>query len=108
MYSRSQSFSKSISLDDLLMPNTTEIKIKVSSTIADEWSTRAIHDVIPNVPEFDYAGGELVVTTDVAREILADCDFNADRRAGPEEMPIGTRRAYRAMAEQVRKALHQT
>lgn len=37
--------------------------------------------------------------------ILADCQFNGDAKCGPEEMPGGTRRAYRALATQLRETL---
>ena len=82
-----------------------QLRVKVSAAIANEWSNRAITDVIPDLPEFDYRGCVLTVSISVAREILADCQFNGDAKRGPEEMPSGTRRAYRAMATQLRDAL---
>ncbi|WP_186261461.1 hypothetical protein [Burkholderia gladioli] len=79
--------------------------IRISARMAEEWSSRGIADVIPDLPEFDCLGCVLDVTHDVARQILADCEFNADAQSGPESMPPGTRRAYRALDAQIRKAI---
>jgi hypothetical protein len=84
---------------------TNEIRIRVSATIANEWCSRGIHEVIPDLPDYSIAGGVLQVSPAVAQEVLADCKFNGDSREGPEEMPRGCRRAYRALAEQVQGAL---
>ncbi|ASL48872.1 hypothetical protein bAD24_p00855 (plasmid) [Burkholderia sp. AD24] len=82
-----------------------QLRVKVSAAIANEWSNRAITDVIPDLPKFDYRGCVLTVSISVAREILADSEFNGDAKRGPEEMQGGTRRAYRATATQLRDAL---
>ncbi|NRF83814.1 hypothetical protein HQ619_07725 [Burkholderia gladioli] len=82
-----------------------QLQVKVSATIANEWVGRCIRDVIPNLPDFYHGRCVLAVTPDVARKILADCEFNGDAKSGPEEMPNGARRAYRAMAKQLREAL---
>jgi|HubBroStandDraft_5_1064220.scaffolds.fasta_scaffold307660_1 hypothetical protein len=82
-----------------------QLRVKISAAIANEWSNRAIADVIPELPEYEYRGCVLSVPIRIAREILADCEFNGDVKCGPEEMSGGTRRAYRALATQLREAL---
>lgn len=82
-----------------------QLRVKISAAMANEWDSRAITDVIPDLPAYEYSGCVLTVPVSVAREILADCEFNGDAKRGPEEMPGGTRRAYRAMAKQLREAL---
>jgi hypothetical protein len=82
-----------------------QLRLRVSATIADEWVSRCIMDVIPELPDFYHGRCVLTVSPNVARQILADCEFNEDAKSGPEEMPGGTRRAYRAMATQLREAL---
>ncbi|MDK9702432.1 MAG: Eisosome component PIL1/LSP1 family protein [Sulfuritalea sp.] len=81
------------------------ISLRISAAIADEWAGRGIDDVIPGVPRPAYGGGVISVTPEIAREILADCEFNGDTRGGPESMPGGTRRAYQALAAQLRRSL---
>ena len=77
--------------------------VKISATIANEWISRGIRDVIPDLPDWNCNGCVLQLPLGVAREVLSDCEFNGDHRSGPEEMPPGTRKAYRALAEQLRK-----
>lgn len=81
------------------------IRVRISAAIADEWAGRGIDDVIPGVPRPAYGGGVISVSPEIAREILADCEFNGDTRSGPESMPDGTRRAYQALAAQLRNAM---
>ncbi|MBU9200347.1 hypothetical protein KTD31_03140 [Burkholderia multivorans] len=81
------------------------VRVKVSAAIANEWLGRGINDVIPDLPQYGPTAGVLQVRTSVANEILADCEFNGDSKGGPEEMPAGTRRAYRAPAKQLRESL---
>jgi hypothetical protein len=81
------------------------MKIRISSTIANEWDTRAITDVVPGLADLNGYQGTHDMSPDLAREVLADCIFNGDSKSGPEEMPAGARRAYRALADQIRQAL---
>lgn len=90
---------------DTSMPQNV-LSLKVSATIADEWSNRGIHEVIPSLPDYEYGGCTMQVSKQVAQEILADCKFNGDSRGGPEDMPPGTRRAYLALSKQIRKRIH--
>jgi hypothetical protein len=78
------------------------MKIKISKTIAEEWMSRGISDVIPELLEYPVSGGTIDVGLNVAKQIQADCEFNGDSRNGPEEMPGGTRRAYQALAAQIK------
>jgi len=79
------------------------VSVKISATIANEWASRGIHDVVPDLPDWDYNGCVLQLPLSVAREVLADCEFNGNSRSGPEDMPPGTRRAYQALAKRLRK-----
>jgi hypothetical protein len=82
-----------------------QLRVKVTSAIAYEWNSRGITDVIPALPDYSLRGCVLSVPISVAREILDDCEFIGDAKHGPEEMPGGTRRAYRTMAKHLREAL---
>jgi len=77
------------------------MKLRIGRSIADEWASRSIGDVIPALDGLTIRAGTLDVSADVAREILADCEFNGDARNGPEYMEAGVRRAYRALAAQI-------
>lgn len=82
-------------------PQQGTVRIRISATIDNEYATRC-----PELSALDKLNtGICELTPAQALEVLADAEFNADRQGGPEYMPIGTRRAYRALAEQVRKAL---
>lgn len=76
-----------------------DMKLRISATMANEWAVRCIGDVIEGMPEFEYSGGELNVSDDVAKQIAADCEYMIDRD-GPD-MTIGERSAYRALLKQI-------
>ena len=78
------------------------MKLKISPTIANEWSVRCIGDVIPALAEVDLAQPTIEVDAMVAAEIAADCKFYLDPW-GPETT-VGERSAYRALLKQIEGA----
>lgn len=80
-------------------------RVNISPTLANEYLTRGVwdNDGCECFPE--QAGRGLWVSDDTARAMLRDAEFNGDARNGPEYMPPGVRRAYRALAEALREAL---
>lgn len=83
-------------------PQQGTVRIRISATIDNEYATRCPEE-LSALDKLNTGICEL--TPAQALEVLADAEFNADRQGGPEYMPIGTRRAYRALAGQIRKAL---
>lgn len=81
---------------------TKTLPLKITEAIADDWAVRCIHDVIPGLPEFKSGASTLQVSATVMQEVLADAEFNADTREGPEYMQTGLRSAYRALAARIR------
>lgn len=81
----------------------TNIELKISPTIANEWSVRCIGDVIEGIPDYPYSGGYINVPVDVAKSILADCQFYTDKD-GPDTT-AGERRAYTALANQITRSI---
>ena len=73
------------------------VRIRIGKTIANEYVGRFPEDV----PLQLHAAGWHVISLDEANVVLADAQFNADAKHGPEEMPSTVRRAYRGLAEQV-------
>lgn len=80
------------------------IKIKVTTTIANEYDTRCPEDI----PEAVRAAGMHEVDESTARAMLADAEFNSDPKAqdvGRYGMPLPVFNAYKALATQIRSAL---
>lgn len=81
------------------------VPVRISRSIIDEYAGRAVFggdDEYPLVPST--AGVHLLPRTTV-QAMLDDAIFNGDAAGGPEQMPAGTRRAYRALAVQLRALL---
>lgn len=81
------------------------IKIRISPTIANEFADRMPDEL----PLDKLRAGACELTVDEARAVLADAEFNSDRRAvdvGPYGMPRATFNAYRALAKQAREAIN--
>ncbi|KAF1003857.1 MAG: hypothetical protein GAK28_04320 [Luteibacter sp.] len=77
------------------------VRVRISAAIDNEYANRA-PDFLP-LDKLDIGVCELTLAE--AREVLADAEFNADIKGGPEEMPGGTRRAYAALVKQLCKAI---
>ena len=80
------------------------VVVLISATIDNEYANRC--------PEFlpldKLNEGRCELTVAEARAVLADAEFNSDRKAvdvGTYGTPLPVFNAYRALAEQVRKAL---
>lgn len=81
------------------------IRLRITPTIVEEWVTRGIADVIPNLPDAALDGGNVSIPIHVARAILMDCDaFGEDGDVDKDLRPI-VRLAYLALACQIRMAL---
>jgi hypothetical protein len=77
------------------------VKVTISQTMRNEfWSRMPDH-----IPEVLFEVGRHSITEGEARTVLADAEFNADPENGPEDMPAGIRRAYIALAKQLRAAI---
>lgn len=75
------------------------VPVRLSATILNEYDTRC-PEFVPewirnNTPKTFWMEAE------VAQALHDDARFNADAKSGPEEMPAGTRSAYRALAVQL-------
>lgn len=77
------------------------VRVRISAAIDNEYATR-LPDSLP-LDKLDIGVCELTLAE--AREVLADAEFNADIKGGPQEMPRGTRRAYAALVKQLRTAI---
>lgn len=81
------------------------IKIRISPTIANEFADRMPDEL----PLDKLRAGACELTVEEACAVLADAEFNSDRRAidvGPYGMPRATFNAYRALAKQAREAIN--
>ncbi|CAE6821480.1 hypothetical protein R70006_06220 [Paraburkholderia domus] len=82
------------------------VSVRISAAIQNEYDTRAVFgggdEEWPEVPR---TPGCHALPRATAQAMLDDALFNGDSRHGPEEMPGGTRRAYRALAEQLQTLL---
>lgn len=80
------------------------IEINISATIWHEYADRCPS----HLPLYKLTAGRCRVTIEEAQEILADARFNSDRSCvdvGRDGMPVGTFRAYAALAAQISKKL---
>lgn len=75
------------------------MRLRISPTIAAEWDTRCIGDVIPALADIDYSGGAIEVSPEVAAEIADDCRFYIDPKA--VDATGAERAAYRALLRQI-------
>ena len=80
------------------------VVVRISATIDNEYANRC-----PDFLPLDKLNeGRCELTVEEARAVLADAEFNSDRKAvdvGPYGTPLPVFNACRALAEQVRKAL---
>lgn len=79
------------------------LPVRLSTSVLNEYDDRCPECVpqwLRNVP----AGVYWLERSD-AEAMHADAVFNADAKGGPEDMPAGTRAAYRALAAQLAKLL---
>jgi hypothetical protein len=77
--------------------------VRISPTVDNDYANRCPDWLPAHVGE-----GLCAVTLDVARQILADAEFNSDKNAvdvGPNAMPLKTFNAYAALAKQIRATL---
>lgn len=79
------------------------VRLRISAAICAEWDSRCIGDVVPALAETDYHQQDIEVSEEVARQIAADCEFYIDPKA--VDATAGERAAYRALLNQIRKAL---
>lgn len=83
---------------------TNTVVVRISATIENEYANRS-----PDFLPLDKLNeGRCELTVEEARAVLADAEFNADRKAvdvGHYGTPLPVFNAYRALAEQVRKVL---
>jgi hypothetical protein len=82
-------------------PRRFQVRVTISKAIANEYIGR-----FPDgIPIALHTPGNHYLNEQLARVVLADAEFNADAKNGPEYMPSGTRRAYAALAAQIRALL---
>jgi hypothetical protein len=83
---------------------TRTVTLRISATIDNEYGNR-----LPDYLPLDkLSEGACVLTIEEARAVLADAEFNCDRKAvdvGPYGTPLNVFNAYRALAKQARAAL---
>lgn len=79
------------------------VKLRISATICNEWDTRCIGDVIPELSGINYYQSAITVSNEVAKQIAADCEFYMDPKA--VDATAGERAAYRALRNQIAAAL---
>lgn len=83
-----------------------QVLVKLSSTMCFEYDTRGVFGPDdPEWPEVPAKPGRMTLPWSTAVAMLDDAEFNGDSRHGPEEMPPGSRQAYRALAKQLRRAM---
>ena len=82
------------------------VKIRFSPAIVQEYAVRC-----PEwVPEQIEAPGVYDLTSEEARTVMLDAEYNSDRTVfdiGPYDMPLGTFNAYRALARQIKAKLEE-
>ena len=84
--------------------STATVTLRISATIANEYANRYPE----GIPEEAYLTGKRTIRLESARAILADAEHNSSGDAfsvGKFDMPVGTWRAYKALAKQARKAI---
>lgn len=83
---------------------TAHVAVRITPTISLEYENRS-----PDfIPEEVWDVGVHVVSIKVAREMLADAEYNSDPQAqevGEYGTPLGVFNAYRALANNLRKAI---
>lgn len=77
------------------------VPVRISRTIVDEYCGRAVFGGDGEYPLVPASAGVHLLPRATAQAMLDDAIFNGDAASGPEEMPAGTRRAYRALARQL-------
>lgn len=82
------------------------VPVRISRTIVDEYCGRAVFGGDGEYPLVPSSAGRHLLPRATAQAMLDDALFNGDAAGGPEEMPAGTRRAYRALAGQLRALLN--
>jgi hypothetical protein len=78
--------------------------VRISPTISNEYANRCPE----GIPEEAFLTGKRSVSLQSARAMLSDAEYNSDKTAfdvGPDDMPLGTFNAYRALAKQLRVAI---
>lgn len=76
-------------------------RVRVSRTIANEFADRC-----PEwVPDEMFEVGIASITVEAAKVLLGDAEYQSDKESGPDLMPEGVRRAYAALAKQLRSAI---
>lgn len=80
------------------------LTVKISATIQNEYWTRCVWEN-EGWEEFPDTTDRQHVSRETAMAMLDDASFQSDAKNGPEDMPPGTRRAYAALAKQLRKVL---
>lgn len=95
---------ESASASAVVVPSPVEerpVKVTITRAMRDEYWSRHPDEI----PAVLFDEGAHCITLAEAKAVLADAAFNADSINGPETMPASTRRAYAALARQLRKAL---
>lgn len=78
------------------------MKLRITPFITNEWSVRAIGDVIPALESaLASTPGTIEVSGEVAEQIAADCEFYVDPKA--IDATGAERAGYRALLRQIRK-----
>ena len=82
----------------------TSVTLNITPTIDGDYERRSPD----HLPLEKLNAGKCALTLSEAREVLADAEFNSDRKAqdvGPYGMPLGVFNAYAALARQARAAI---
>lgn len=84
------------------------VRLRLSPTIRNEYLSRCVFHGEGEWPEVP-SGARVVVPITTARAMLDDAEYNSGTGAhygqGPDEIPAAIARAYRALAEQIRRVL---
>lgn len=80
--------------------------VKISAALAAEYECREAWENDPNFPELMglRKPGTYVLSTEAAREVIADAEFQSDPGMAID-LPPGARKAYRAVARQIQNTL---
>jgi hypothetical protein len=85
------------------------VQLRLSPTIRNEYLSRCVFHGEGEWPEVP-SRARVVVPLATARAMLDDAEYNSGTGAhdgqGPDEIPASVARAYRALAEQIRRALY--